>query len=371
MVVTVLTVVGIATSPQTQAQPAQPAAPSTRIVNGMVANRSATPWFVMLRIAAGGQEFLCGGTAISNHWILTAAHCVHGMSNNDFKASHAIVNPTDLYADTTSRSVGWKRVSVHPQYDTYANSNDLALIETASTLGTTALPYSAVGVDPAAGSSLKVFGLGLTSSGGSPSRALRMGAVVDLAGRNGACGGYAGAYNPVSMLCAGWPNGRVDACQGDSGGPLTGWAGRNTLVGIVSWGYGCAMAGYPGVYTRVSTYAQWIAGTTGIAGNSTPVSLTGPADLRSSRPCQPRVCSIPRKRHLSVVINNLGDQAGRWKVTTKRLSTSKSTGVLSGNASSKVVLRPASSKRGCGRVDVRSGGIVISSFKVKLNGGKC
>ena len=368
MVVTILPVVGIASSPASQAQPP---APSGRIVSGMTTNHSATPWFTTLRIASGGQEYLCGGTAISNHWIVTAAHCVHGMSNSDLRNSRAIVNPTDLYADTVSRTVGWRRVLVNPQYDAYDNTNDLALIETASTLGTSAMAYSAAGSSPTLGTSLKVFGFGLTSSGGSPSRTLRMGAVTDLAGPNGTCGGYADVYDSSSMLCAGSTNGRVDACQGDSGGPLVGWAGRRTLVGIVSWGYGCAQPGYPGVYTRISTYAQWIAATTGIVGSTTPVSLAGPADLRSSRPCQTRVCSIPRKHRLSVIVNNLGDQAGRWKVTTKRLSASRSAGVLGANSSTKVVLKPASTKPGCGRVDLKVSGTLVNSFKVKLNGGRC
>lgn len=58
------------------------------------------------------------------------------------------------------------------------------------------------------------------------------------------------------MICAGnLQNGGKDACQGDSGGPLT---ANGTLYGIVSWGYGCAKAGYPGVYTNVAAFRLWI-----------------------------------------------------------------------------------------------------------------
>lgn len=61
---------------------------------------------------------------------------------------------------------------------------------------------------------------------------------------------------PSSMLCAGdMTEGGVDACQGDSGGPLV---CNSMLTGIVSWGNKCGLAGYPGVYTNVSQYSDWI-----------------------------------------------------------------------------------------------------------------
>lgn len=61
------------------------------------------------------------------------------------------------------------------------------------------------------------------------------------------------------MICAGYKEGGIDACQGDSGGPLV---ADNTLVGVVSWGKGCAT--YPGVYARVSSVRYWIRSVSGI-----------------------------------------------------------------------------------------------------------
>ena len=67
------------------------------------------------------------------------------------------------------------------------------------------------------------------------------------------------AHSAKEMICAGRFGGGKDACQGDSGGPLimTNSDGEYELIGIVSWGYGCAQAGYPGVYSKIHSRLNW------------------------------------------------------------------------------------------------------------------
>ncbi|KAJ8021036.1 Plasma kallikrein [Holothuria leucospilota] len=73
-------------------------------------------------------------------------------------------------------------------------------------------------------------------------------------------GFYGSKYNPDTMICAGYSEGGIDTCQGDSGGPLI-CEGNNSqwhLVGVTSWGYGCARPNQPGVYTRISKHIDYI-----------------------------------------------------------------------------------------------------------------
>lgn len=75
------------------------------------------------------------------------------------------------------------------------------------------------------------------------------------------------AYDPITpqMICAGYRAGGKDSCKGDSGGPLTMTFDNETLlVGVVSFGDGCARPDFPGVYSNVATARQWIRNVTGV-----------------------------------------------------------------------------------------------------------
>ncbi|XP_014662805.1 PREDICTED: trypsin-1-like [Priapulus caudatus] len=115
------------------------------------------------------------------------------------------------------------------------------------------------------GRTATVSGWGTTSEGGNTSPELRCVDVPIVT--NSACNAAYGSITS-NMLCAGYDAGGKDACQGDSGGPLvinhscnsmsTDADGDPLLVGVVSWGYGCAAAQYPGVYARVSALRGWV-----------------------------------------------------------------------------------------------------------------
>ncbi|KAJ4432547.1 hypothetical protein ANN_21170 [Periplaneta americana] len=112
-----------------------------------------------------------------------------------------------------------------------------------------------------AGTSAVVSGWGTTSEGGSASTTLRQVAVPIVS--DSSCNSAYSSYGGITarMICAGYTSGGKDACQGDSGGPLV---ANGKLIGIVSWGAGCARPNYPGVYTKVSALRSWISSNTGV-----------------------------------------------------------------------------------------------------------
>ena len=71
---------------------------------------------------------------------------------------------------------------------------------------------------------------------------------------------YPGRALPDNMVCAGVKEGGRDSCKGDSGGPLVEFDANDkaTLIGVVSWGFLCALPGSPGVYAKVAIFADWI-----------------------------------------------------------------------------------------------------------------
>lgn len=252
-----------------------------RIVGGILADISEIPYQLSLQVEGVHQ---CGASIINQHWAVTAAHCV--VSELD---ERVLLEPADLNLRAGSNKNdeggtvhGVTQIIPHQLYDPDVYDYDIALLKVKPpfrfrpNIRSVKLPpwnYSAV-----TGAKARVSGWGhsqvvrasaavmaqnklLTNRSvrQQESNLLRK-ANVTILGR-GLCHEI---YPELTtrMLCAGrHPKGGRDACHGDSGGPLV---SRRILIGIVSWGIGCGLGRFPGVYTRVSVLRDWITNTTGL-----------------------------------------------------------------------------------------------------------
>merc|ERR1739844_894339 len=157
------------------------------------------------------------------------------------------------------QDIAVSKVMLHEDYDSWTISNDICLLKleesadfSSSVIGSISLPYSGEEYD--AGTSCTVSGWGTTSEGGSLGKVL-MKVTVPVVSDDDCRDAYGQSEVADSMICAGLDQGGKDSCQGDSGGPFM---CGSELSGIVSWGYGCAEPGYPGVYTQTSYFIDWL-----------------------------------------------------------------------------------------------------------------
>jgi len=227
----------------------------TRIVGGENAVRGEFPFQISLRV---GGSHICGGAILSQSVIVTAAHC------SDYDASRYSIVAGDLNRNVeegTEQTRTVSRVIAHENYDDWFISNDIALMILSSPLNlnenVAAVPLPA-DLHLASGDCV-ISGWGTTSEGGSQLPAILQKVSVPIITDAECREAYGDEDVFDSMICAGIPQGGKDSCQGDSGGPMTASdTGSRYLAGIVSWGYGCARPGYPGVYTEVSHFIEWI-----------------------------------------------------------------------------------------------------------------
>ncbi|XP_031638810.1 polyserase-2-like [Contarinia nasturtii] len=237
-----------------------------RIVGGFPMNITQAPYQVSFQMYS---RHICGGSIISSNWIVTAAHCV---SPDSFKDDLSIFQ---IRAGSTSRSndgelINIKRIIRHEKYDNKLTDFDYALVELVEPLqlDETKKVVKLHNFDEIfpENTTLLVTGWGDTHNL-SESRSQLRGTEVPLLNQKICQIAYNEEILTPRMLCAGFEKGGKDACQGDSGGPLVAFSqddGEPKLVGIVSWGYGCAEPEYPGVYSRVLAARNWIYTHTGI-----------------------------------------------------------------------------------------------------------
>lgn len=239
------------------------AATSPRIIGGVAVPQGTYPWATALLTANQSDPFqaqFCGGSLIESRWVLTAAHCVNQLSSaNQIQVAVGIENLNQV---TTSDRAAVAAIYVHPNYDDLTNDNDIALLELTSPVSNTTVPLADTTLMQSivTGDPLTIIGWGNMSATGNNYPNLLQEAEVflfDFATCNTA---YTGDLTN-NMICAGIPDtGGKDTCQGDSGGPMVYDDGTGTWhqMGITSFGEDCATPDFPGVYTRVANYIDWI-----------------------------------------------------------------------------------------------------------------
>ncbi len=231
-----------------------------RIINGNVVSSSDNTWKFIISLRVYGS-LICGGSLIAPQWVLTASHCVVDSNPNYL--------PNSIMANSYSLDVGGEihqidQLIPHPFYNDATVNNDIALVHLKTPVtSVTPIPLYR-GSMLATGTLTHVAGWGDTDedqyANNYPSNLNEVTLpVIDFDTCNASY-----AYGLTSnMFCAGYMDGSKDSCQGDSGGPaITQNNGQNELAGIVSFGGSedqwCGAPGYPGVYTRVNNYIDWI-----------------------------------------------------------------------------------------------------------------
>ncbi|GLZ31243.1 serine protease [Lentzea sp. NBRC 105346] len=217
-----------------------------QIVGGKRAPIKDTPWVVYLTDKTGFQY--CGGTLVAPDKVLTAAHCAAGKSASSVRV---VAGREDKQDKDSGYAVTPDEVWVHPDYSAADQGADVAVFTLKEPLPYEPLKIATSKELYAVGTQLTALGWGRTSEQGNPSRYLMAASVPVLPEKS--CREAYPQFVAAAMFCAGLPDGGVDTCQGDSGGPIV---ANGTLVGITSWGEGCARRGKPGVYVRVAAYAD-------------------------------------------------------------------------------------------------------------------
>lgn len=226
------------------------------IIGGEEARIGEIPFMVSLHTSYG---HFCGGSLVAPNWVLTAAHCVRGENIHTIKKIY--VGLHNQKATQGVESFKATRIITHPSYNKVINY-DYALIQLDGKSQQKPIELHQGDIRIQRNQStlmVTAAGWGLMQEGSwSGSDVLRK-VTMPLVSKETCLQSYPGKITD-QMLCAGFSEGGKDSCQMDSGGPLFTRKpnGAVVLIGIVSWGEGCARPTKYGVYAKVSEAIDWI-----------------------------------------------------------------------------------------------------------------
>ncbi|QRG82066.1 serine protease [Vibrio diabolicus] len=236
---------------------------STRIIGGEPANTS--DWKFIASLVRKGQPtsigHFCGGSFLGGKYVLTAAHCVEGLNADDIDIALGLYDQNN---ESHAQRIAVNNIYSHTAYNSNTTNNDIALIELERNVDSATIDLATPELldSVRVGDKLHVAGWGNTSTTDRIYPTVLQQVDLEYVDR-ATCQNLPGNYSNVSDdgICAGYYWGGKDSCQGDSGGPLiVDDNGINKLLGVVSWGDGCAQPNAYGVYANVAHFQHngWI-----------------------------------------------------------------------------------------------------------------
>lgn len=231
------------------------------VINGTEADPHSAPYIVSLATNYEKHSHICGGTIISHDWILTAAHCISNPVGMSVIAGlHTRAEVDEL---TQHRQVDFGRV--HEKYTGGVGPYDIAILHVSEPFifNENVSPATLPSREQVHEGESHLYGWGQPKSYiFTPAKTLQT-ITTDIVNFE-ECQAALPDDAPLatSNICSSSHQESRSACNGDSGGPLVveNVDIPSELIGIVSWGYiPCGLAQLPSVYTKVSSYVDWVA----------------------------------------------------------------------------------------------------------------